>query len=455
MAERLLLVEDRQSLREMLARALAAEFDVFEAEDLPRALTMLEEEDFAVVVTDVRLPNGRGEDLLVRARAMEPAPEVVLMTAYAEVPAAVAALRTGAYDYLAKPFEPDDLVRTVRRAAERFALVARTRRLETALLDSESGLMGRSRAMEAVRLQIERLAPLPVTVLVTGESGTGKEVVARELHRKSGRKGRFVAVNCGAIPEALLESELFGAAKGAYTGASADRAGLFEEAHMGTLLLDEIADLPLPLQVKLNRVLEDGEIRRVGENRARRLDVRVVAATHRDLDAMVADSSFRLDLLYRLRAFSLVLSPLRERIEDIPPLCARFLHTSAARFGTATRTLSPDALAAFERAPWPGNVRELKHAVEHAAVMSGGEVIEVSDLPESLRELAGPAAPGSYRDVVDRARDQAGRRYLLALLDRHGGVRHIAAVDAGVERESLHRLLRRHGIDARRYRDDR
>jgi two-component system, NtrC family, response regulator AtoC len=450
--DRILLVEDRDSLREMLARALAQEFEVEEAADVPSALTALLAERFAVVITDVRLPSGTGDVVLAEARRLDPAPEVVLMTAYAEVPAAVAALKAGAYDYLSKPFEPGDLVRVVRKAAERWRLVGRAARLETALLDGESGLVGNSSAMEAVRAKVDRLGPLPVSILVAGESGTGKEVVARELHRRSGRE-RFVGVNCGAIPEALLESELFGAARGAFTGATAERKGLFEEANRGTLLLDEVGDLPLAMQVKLNRVLEEGEVRRVGEGRTRPVDVRVVAATHRDLDAMVADGSFRLDLLYRLRAFEIRLPPLRDRPDDLPALCARFLHTAAARFGTPARSLAPDALGALERASWPGNVRELKHAMEHAAVMSGTGTIEVADLPEALRELAAPAAPGSYRDVVDQARDRAGRKYLSALLDRHDGNVTHAAAEAGVERESLHRLLRRHGIAARRYRD--
>ena len=452
MAERILLVEDRASLRAMLARALAVDFDVEEAADLGAALAALGEEAFAVVVTDVRLPSGSGDEVLLAARAQDPAPEVVLMTAYAEVPAAVAALKAGAYDYLAKPFEPDELVRSVRRAAERWRLVGRARRLERALLDRESGLLGNTAAISAIKRQVEKLGPLPVTVLVTGESGTGKEVVARELHRRSGR-GRFVAVNCGAIPEALLESELFGSARGAFTGSTSDRKGLFEEAHQGTLLLDEIADLPPMLQVKLNRALEEGEIRRVGESQTRKVDVRVIAATHRDLDRMVQEGAFRLDLLYRLRAFEIHLPPLRERIEDLPKLCAHFLHGASARFGTPAARLAPDAFAALERAPWPGNLRELKHALEHAAVMSGAELIEVGDLPEGLRDLALPADPGTYREAVDRARDQAGRRYLLALLERNAGNVTYAAAEAGVERESMHRLLRRHGVDPKRFRD--
>jgi DNA-binding NtrC family response regulator len=262
-----------------------------------------------------------------------------------------------------------------------------------------------------------------------------------------------VAVNCGAIPEPLLETELFGVAKGAYTGATADRRGLFEEASGGTLFLDEIGDLPLSLQVKLNRVLEEGEVRRVGETRSRPVDVRLLAATHRDLDAMVAEGTFRADLTYRLRVLRIVLPPLRDRVEDIPFLAARFLQVAAARYRGRPLQLDPDALAALERAPWPGNVRELKHAMEHAAVLAGGDLVTLADLPDELGAKAPDAAAGTYRDAVERARDRAGRDYLLALLRRTAGNVTRAAEEAGVERETLHRLLRRHGVEPGRFRD--
>lgn len=451
MSERVLLVEDRQSLRAMLASALSRRFIVDEAGDLHAGLALLESDRFAVVVTDVRLPSGNGAELLNQARRRDPAPEVVMMTAYAEVPAAVAALKAGAYDYLAKPFAPEDLVRAVERAADRHRLVQRARLLEDELSASSSPLLGVSAPMQEVRRLVERVGRLPVSVLLLGESGTGKEVVARELHRLSGREP-FVAINCGAIPETLLESELFGASRGAYTGAGQTRVGLMEEADGGTLFLDEIGDLPLGLQVKLNRALEEGELRRVGESRARQVNLRLIAATHRNLETMVQQGSFRADLFYRLKVMSLVLPPLRERLEDLPLLAARFLSAASARLGTPARRLSPDALATLERAPWPGNVRELKHSLEHAAVMADTETVQVGDLPESLQASAPHSRPGTYRDAVERARDTAGRAYLDQLLRRHAGNVTAAAVEAGVERETLHRLLRRHGLDANGYR---
>jgi DNA-binding NtrC family response regulator len=449
---RILVVEDRENLRSLLVRVLAPHFEVDQAADGTAALGMLATGGYAVVLSDVKLPGATGDRVLAEARRLSPPPEVVLMTAYAEVPAAVAALKAGAYDYLAKPFEPEDVLRVVQRAAERHALVNRARELEALLDQRESPILGQSPPMVAVRRMVERVGPMPVTVLLLGESGTGKEVVARELARLYGR-GRFVAVNCGAIPETLLEAELFGAARGSYTGANQDRPGLFEEADGGTLFLDEIAELPLALQVKLNRALEEGEVRRLGENKPRRVNVRIVAATHQDLDRRVADGLFRADLLYRLKVVTIALPPLRDRVEDVPILAARFLRLAASRLGTPARRLDADALAALERYTWPGNVRELRHALEHAAVVADGETIGVGDLPEALRASAPPVTPGTWREAMERAQDRAGRDYLVGLLQRTGGNVTRAAAEAGVERETLHRLLRKHGLEADRFRD--
>ena len=452
MADRVLLVEDRDHLRALLARTLSAAFDVDEAADGARALSALDAGHYAVVVSDVRLPDIGGERILEAARAKDHPPEVVMMTAFAEVAATVAALKAGAYDYLAKPFEPADLLRVVTRAAERHALVHRARQLEAALDERQGALIGDAAVMVELRRVLERIGPMPVSVLLVGESGTGKEVVARELHRLYGR-GRFVAVNCGAIPENLLETELFGVAKGAYSGATADRRGLFEEADGGTLFLDEIGELPLALQVKLNRALEEGEIRRVGETRARAVNVRLVAATHHDLEAAVADGGFRADLYYRLKVIELRMPALRQRVSDIPLLAARFLQLASARYGARTRRLDPDALAVLERAPWPGNVRELRHALEHAAVLADGDTVHLGDLPEYIRATAPAGRAGTWQASQEAAREQAGRAYLAALLKRTGGNVTRAAEEADVERETLHRLLKRHGLDPARFRE--
>ncbi|MFZ5481981.1 MAG: sigma-54-dependent transcriptional regulator [Myxococcota bacterium] len=451
MPTRLLLVEDRENLRHLLARTLSDTCEVTALADGEAALRAIEAEEWDVVVTDVRLPGADGNAVLAAARQREAPPEVILMTAFADVPAAVAALKGGAYDYLAKPFEPEHLTRVVARATERHALLARTRLLEETLDSQQGGLIGRSPAIAEVRRLIDRVGPLPVPVLLTGESGTGKEVVARELHRVHG-KGPFVAVNCGAIPHDLLEAELFGVVKGAFTGATADRPGLFEAASGGTLFLDEIGDLPLTLQVKLNRALEEGEVRRVGATAAREVDFRLVAATHRDLDRMVTEGTFRADLYFRLKVLQIQLPPLRDRVGDIPLLAARFLHLARARLGALPVRISPEALSSLESWTWPGNVRELRHTIEHAAVLAEGDEILPDHLPAELRGRKGASKGRTYRAAIERAQETAGRAYLVDLLQRLGGNVSRAAEEAGMERESLHRLLRRHGIDASRYR---
>lgn len=420
MSDRVLIVEDRDNLRALYARVLGDAFTVDEAPDGTTALGLLASAAYAVVVTDVRLPGAGGEAVLAEARRQQPPPEVVLVTAYAEVPAAVAALKAGAYDYLAKPVQPDDLLRVVRRAAERQALVRRARELETLLVEREGGLVAQSASMRATLHTVERVGPLPVPVLVVGERGTGKEQIARELHRVYG-KGAFVPVSCGALPEGTLRAEL---------------PGLLERARGGVLFLDDVDALSPALQVDLARSLEDGE-------------ARIVAATERD----PGEGRIREELLYRLKVVQLALPPLRERREDLPLLCARFLTLASSRLGTPARKLSPDALAALEGAPWPGNLRELRHALEHAAVLAAGEVIEVTDLPEELRVAAPPTRAGTYREAVERAQERAAREYLAAVLQRHGGNVTRAAEEAGVERETMHRLIRRHGLAATRFRE--
>jgi DNA-binding NtrC family response regulator len=433
MPDRLLLVEDRESLRTILARALAARFDVEAVGDGADAIARLHESPFAVVVSDVRLPGAAGMDVLAAARALDAPPEVVLMTAYAEVPAAVAALRGGAYDYLAKPVEPDDLVRVAARAADRHALVRRARELQALVEAGESGFIGRSAAAVEVRRRVERAGRLPAPVVLLGEPGAGKEVAAREIHRVRDT-GRFVAVSCGGVSESWLDAELFGP-----TGLLGRRAD-----GGGTLFLDDVADLPATLQAKLMRALgdEDG-----GPARPR-----VIAATPRDLERLANDGAFRRDLYFWLNVVSITLPPLRERQEDIGLLAARFLHLAGARFGTPARRLTPEALAVLERAPWPGNVRELRHAIEHAATAADGELVGVEHLPDTLRGAL-PAAPaGTYRAAVEKAADAGGRDYLVQVMRSTGGNVTRAAAEAGVERETLHRLLKRHGVDPARFR---
>ncbi len=440
MRDRLLLVEDRDNLRALLAQALGVRFDVDAVGDGATAIQRLREETFAVVVTDVRLPGADGMEVLVAARSLDLPPEVVLMTGYAEVPAAVAALRAGAYDYLSKPVETADLERIALRAADRFGLVRRTRELQALVEATESGFIGRSAAAIEVRRRIERAGRLPAPVVVSGEAGSGTEIAAREIH-KVRSEGPFVALSCGGVAESWLDAELFG------------RTGLLGERRAGatgttgTLFLDDVGDLPPTLQAKLMRALGDEEPE--GQPAPR---PRVIAATHTDLERVVNEGGFRRDLYFWLNVVSVRVPPLRERIEDIALLAGRFLHLAGVRFGTTARRLSPDALAALEAGTWPGNVRELRHAIEQAATASEGESIELEHLPETLRGSAPAAPPGTYRAAVERGAEAAGRDYLIHALRSAAGNVTRAAVEAGVERETLHRLLKRHGIDPARFR---
>jgi two-component system response regulator AtoC len=458
MAERLriLVADDKENLRRLVVRILEEAFDVEEAEDGARALALAATRPYDVVVTDIRMPGADGFELLAAVKARDPATEVVLMTGYATVPDAVRAMKLGAFDYLEKPFDPDAALAVVERAAARRRLAAAARGAAPGEEDAFHGLVGRSASMRAVYRLLEKAAAVDATVLVTGETGTGKELAARAIHALSPRRERrFVPVNCGALPGELVESELFGHARGAFTGAAAAKPGLFQEAQGGTIFLDEVGELPLPAQVKLNRVLQEKEIRRVGETQAVPVDVRVVTATHRDLREEVRAGRFREDLFYRLHVFAVALPPLRERPEDVPLLAAHFLEKHANALRRSLGGFSPDALAQLAAHAWPGNVRELENVVERAVAVAGGQVVEVADLPAEIGAAPGaptPPAPASalaalpYKDAVAGARDRVTREYLVALLTEFGGNVTRAAERAGVERESLHRLLRKHGL---------
>ena len=377
---------------------------------------------------------------------------VVMMSAYGGEDAAIAAMQEGAYDYIPKPFRPDEVILTLRKAEEREHL-RRTVASLTAQLDGVAaarGVVAQSPAMRAAFDLVGRVADRPTTVLITGESGTGKEVIARAVHRASPRAARsFVAVNCAAIPENLLESELFGHVRGAFTGATADRPGLFEQADGGTLLLDEIGELPLPLQAKLLRALQEGEIRRVGDARTRKVDVRLLAATARDLAAEAAAGRFREDLFYRLNVVTIHLPPLRQRPEDIAPLARHFVGEMARRFGRPL-ALAPDAVAWLEQQPWPGNVRQLENAIERAAVLSDRATLEPADFrseprpaPRSAKGGEQGAESGSLRDAVEAAERAAIRAALTAA---HGN-RKAAADSLGVSLRTLFYKMSRLGID--------
>ena len=462
---RVLVVEDKENMLRLLEKILAERHQLRTASDGTHALAILEGEAFDVVLTDIRMPGADGFEVLRAVKARSPDTEVVMMTAHASVAKAVEAIKLGAYDYLQKPFDPDDVALVVARAADHkrqreLGRAAAARRPQAA----EAGphqLIGESAPMRELLHLIASAAALDITVLVQGESGTGKELIARGIHDASARSGRrFVAVNCGALPHDLVESELFGHAKGAFTGAATAKAGLFEEAGGGTIFLDEIGDLPLTVQVKLNRVLQEKELRRVGENTPVKVDARVITATHRDLKAEAAAGRFREDLYYRLNVFSIRAPPLRDRREDIPLLAGHFLEKFARVHHRPIAGFEPAALALLSASAWPGNVRELENVVERAVALASGQQITALDLPAELRAAPKASPPAAvmvqlpYRDAVDLARDRVSRDYLVALLIEFGGNVSRAAERAGMERESLHRLLKRHSVRSEDYKGD-
>jgi len=406
------------------------------------------------VVSDIRMPKLDGFALLEALRASHPSVEVVLMTAFGSIPRAVEAVKLGAFDYLTKPLDPDQVLDVVDRAVQRrrLTLAAQGQAVDDGVTRDRFGpLIGASPAMQRLFSLLERAAKSDATVLVLGESGTGKEVAARALHEASPRAaGPFVPVNCGALPQALIESELFGHRKGAFTGAADEAPGLFVAASGGTIFLDEVGELPLDLQVKLNRALQEHAVRPVGETGERRIDVRVVAATNRDLQAEIRAGNFREDLYYRLNVFTLTMPPLRARTEDIPRLARAFLSANGAEGHRFTQ----EALTALVAHPWPGNVRELENVVARTLALVDGPSIDRADLPEEVLADGprGSATALEYKEAVEIARDRASRDYLVALMKELDGNVTRAAAKAGMERESLHRLLKKHGIQPQDFR---
>jgi two-component system, NtrC family, response regulator AtoC len=449
---RILVVDDDDALRESLELFLASEgFEVAAAAEGAQALAQLERAPFDVVLCDLRMPGIDGFELLPQLLRIVPGLTVILMSAYGTRDLAIEALKRGAYDYLAKPFPPSEALLAIRKAQEREKLRRANdlllRDLERAV--GERPIVAASANMMAVLELIERAAEFKTTVLLTGESGTGKEVLARALHAQSARRNQaFVAVNCGAIPEALLESELFGHAKGAFTGADRARRGLFVEADGGTLFLDEIGELPLPLQVKLLRVLQEEEVRPVGESKSRSVDARVIAATARDLTREVAAGRFREDLFYRLDVVRVTVPPLRERREDIPLLVDHFLASFRASLGKPVRSVADDALAKLVAYAWPGNVRELENVIERAMILADDERISLRELPENVRGDAPAVSPqaraGDYSLGAARRRFETG--WIREALGAANGNRTHAARLLGISHRALLYKLKEYGL---------
>ncbi|AKQ67617.1 Response regulator of zinc sigma-54-dependent two-component system [Myxococcus hansupus] len=411
------------------------------------ALELLRRPEVAAMVTDLMMPNMDGQELLRAARAIRPDVEVVLMTAYGTVETAVAAMKDGAYDFITKPLKRHALVKAIQKALEKRALVAENQSLKAKLAEMSAAggrsMVGQSPAFRAMLDTIRQAAPSTATVLLLGESGTGKELAARSVHEFSQRvRGPFVAVNCGALPENILEAELFGVERGAFTGAVARREGRFERAHGGTLFLDEVGEMPLPAQVKLLRALAEGEIERLGGTQTVKVDVRLVAATNKDLQKEVAEGRFREDLYYRLNVVEIRVPALASRREDIPLLADAFLRRFAAKNGKVLRGFSQEALGTLENYAWPGNVRELEHAVERAVVLARGEVLEASDLPESVRK--GPlGSAGQLVIPIGTPMEEIERRVIHETLRHTRGDKTLAARLLGIAARTIYRKLER------------
>ena len=442
---RVLVVDDEKNIRTTLALALEAiGCTVGLAATAESALAQAAREAFDLALVDLKLAQGSGLDLIPQLVAQSPGLDVVVITAYATIDTAVEAMRRGAVDYLPKPFTPPQIRHLVERAAERRALVRRVRELEHQLADAvpELDLATRSAGLQAALDTVRRAAPSDAAVLLRGENGTGKGVLARLLHAASGRRaGPFVVVHCPTLSEELLASELFGHARGAFTGAVKDQPGKVEAAHGGTLFLDEIAEIAPTLQAKLLRFLQDKEFERVGETQTRRADVRVVSATNRDLEADVAAGRFREDLLYRLNVIEISVPPLRERRDDIVPLARHFMAFFARHARRSVPELSAEAQGALLRYEWPGNVRELRNAIERAVVLMDGQVLDASMLPRKVAEAPDPG-PGLGGEAT---LDDLEREHIRRVLLRAESLEEAARV-LGIDPSTLWRKRKRYGI---------
>lgn len=441
----ILVVDDDADMREMIHDMLKDRgHQVTIAGSGQEALKALGEEDYAVVLSDIRMKGMQGLELLAEIKRTHPDINVILMTAFGSVETAVEAMKHGASDYLTKPVKKDELVRVIERVLREAALRREVSRLRQQVHKEYSfhQILGKSKPMQAVFDLIKRVADSPTNVLITGESGTGKELVAKAIHFNSDRKeAPFIPVNCAAIPEQLLESELFGHMRGAFTDAKVDKRGLFEEAQKGTLFLDEISELPLMLQAKLLRAIQEKEIRRVGANKSIAIDVRIIAATNLNLSEEVKAKRFRDDLFYRLNVIEVKLPPLRDRREDIPLLVEAFLKRCGEVRGKEVKGVNEAALAMLMDYAWPGNVRELENVIERAVTLSRGEKITPDDLP-----LAVQGARGDRR-VLDEAAEKTlplheiEKEYIKKILDKMGGNKYQAAHVLGIDRKTLYRKL--------------
>jgi DNA-binding NtrC family response regulator len=452
----LLIIDDEIDMLRLLERSLSEELqcDVETATKATEALQMLQRNDHDVVLADIRMPGMDGMEFLAHALGKKPHLTIVMMTAYGSIDLAVQSIKLGAYDFISKPFEHEKLTHLLKKALERSRLVRENLVLQDRIKEHESfhEIVGVSPKMRKLFETLSLVSKTDVTILLTGESGTGKDMVARAIHALSDRRNRpFVAVNCPNLPENILESELFGYRRGAFTNATQDKKGLFLEAQGGTICLDEIGDIPLTLQTKLLSVLQEKEIRPLGQTANIKVDVRIIASTNQDLDRKMTENLFREDLYYRLNVVSLHLPPLRERPEDIAILVEHFLERYCKEFHRPRKTVTPTLMNLFMSNPWRGNVRELENIVSRSVLLSPGDVIRPEDIdwkPDTSRNclVAKEVETLTYKEAKKRVLESFHREYLTRVLTRHDGNVTRAAKDCGLERQALQQVLRRYGI---------
>jgi DNA-binding NtrC family response regulator len=442
--QKVLVVEDEELMRTILRTLLEGEgCEVFTADRSEAAIRIFRDHDFAVTLTDIKLAGMDGLALLDRIKAIDEHAIVIIMTAFSSVDSAIAALRKGAYDYVTKPFVNEDLLQRVRNAIQNRTLFAENRALRRELNRQYNfpEIIGSSEKMQQVFQLVAKVADTNSSVLILGESGTGKELIARSLHFNSSRSAKpFLAVNCGALPESLLESELFGHTKGAFTGAVADKKGLFRSAEGGTLFLDEIGEMPLPLQVRLLRALQEHEVTPVGSSVTQKFDARIVAATNRDLANEVEAGNFREDLFYRLNVIEISLPPVRERPDDIPSLVKHFAAKVAETQSSVPKPISDDAMNALRSHTWPGNVREMENSIERAFILSGDE-ITLADLPQKIKNSSGQS---SHSQGEHATLESMERHHILDTLSASDGDKVAAAQKLGIDLSTLYRKLKRY-----------
>ena len=445
----LLLVDDDHNHSIVLKGLLERQgHDILTASDVDSALKIIEQTDLALIITDLRMPVKNGMDLLTLSGELKPAIPVIMLTGHGDIETAVAAIKLGAHDFITKPIDEQELLHAVQKA---LAASEKNREMLSAYFDGDSGsfpeVIGKSPSIGLVLETVRKIAPSDATVLIYGETGVGKELVAKNIHLASGRRDKpFVKVNCAAIPETLAESELFGYEKGAFTGAAASKPGRFELAHEGTIFLDEIGDMPLQLQSRLLTVLQDKSFERVGGIKTIKADVRILAATNRDLQADVQAGKFRADLFYRLNVIPIRVPSLRERRDDILPLLHHFLKRSASRSGKRATQAGPEVETAFAQYDWPGNIRELENTVERMVLMSDNEVLGPELLPTELRSPATGTACSSFREKLDGICSTSEIQMILDALNKTGQNRTKAAGILGISRRTLQNKIKEYGL---------